>query len=236
MHLAALALAAALKTVPRPLRWPILVGASRLAAMHGRSGTGASKRSREYGETALIRLLGATSKLRLRFDPVLDHEGLENVEAALAKGGGVLAVGIHDGLSFLAVRHFFDVGRDPVVVALSPDLLTLGRHDPPRGVPVSATLLPDTLRHLRAGALVCAMLDRPAAEKGSYTVPTALGDVHISTPLLKLAGDARASILFVRARLDGRRVILQWFVATEPTSLASVKAQFSAFLRKPQEG
>jgi hypothetical protein len=234
LHFAALTLSAALKLVPRRRRWRALVIASVFAGMMPllfrarRSNAIAGRR-----EMALIRLLVATSKLRLRFDPVVQHENLGDVQAVLGRPGGVLVVGVHDGLSFLAVRHFFDVGRDPVVVSLNPGSLALGRDDPPRGVLITPTLLPDTLRHLRAGELVCAMLDRASPEKGTYAVDTPQGEMHVSTPLLKVASAAGASILFVRAKAIGEQVRLRWCAASDPASLEAVKSEFAAFLRRP---
>jgi hypothetical protein len=225
---AARALGHGLRLVPRRCRWPILVAASGVAA-RVISGKGFEFGIDGYREIALWRLMLAASRAGLRFDPVLEHRGPPPEPPA--GGRGLLMVGAHALLNYLAVRYVHDHGVDPVLLSADPSIPLPGTPRTPRGVPVSATLLPAAVRHLRAGDVVCAMIDRPEAGKDSFRVDTAIGPLHLAEPLLKFAAAAKAEILFCSFRVIGGKVVAYWSPAPRAASLEEIKSAFAAFLR-----
>jgi hypothetical protein len=232
-HAAALALTRALALLPRKLRWRALLAASAAVAPLLRSARAGSGELTVdgYREVALWRLMVAAGKAGVTFDPVLRHHAREVIDGALFGGTGALVVAPHSLLAYLDVRYFHDSGRDPVVITSAPDFPIFGTRTRPRVIPVSPATLAESVRHLRAGDLVCAMIDRPAAEKGTIEVATGLGPIHISTPILKFAVGARARIVFSTIRILGGEVHAHWSAPSEPATAESAAADFATFLQ-----
>lgn len=234
LHNAAVAFARTLRGLPRRLRWPALVGASAaIAPIVRRTMTREAPFYVADGphEIALWKLIVAAGEAGLEFDPVLEIEGLHHFEAAFAADRGVLAVGPHASLTYLIVRHMHSGGRDPVVVTASPDHVVAGMRRPPRTIAAGRLLLAESVRHLRAGDLVCAMLDRPDPAEATFTVETCRGPIHVADPLLRCALSARARILFCDARLARGRARAAFAAPARADSLEGVSADFAAFLQ-----
>jgi hypothetical protein len=232
-HTAALALTRALALLPRKLRWPALLAASAAVAPLLRSARAGSGELTVdgYREIALWRLMVAAGEAGVTFDPILRHHGQGAIDAALFGGTGALVVAPHSLLAYLDVRYFHDKGRDPVVITSAPDFPIFGTTTRPRVIPVSPSTLAEAVRHFRAGDVVCAMIDRPAAEKGTIEVATGLGPIHISTPILKFALGAKARIVFSTIRIEGGEVHAHWSSPAEPATEDSAAADFAGFLQ-----
>lgn len=229
-HAAACLLARTLRLVPRRLRWPILVSASAPAMWVLPNGGYGGLTIDGYREIALWKLLMAAQQVGLLFDPVVEHRGSPPLRGT--SGRGMIVVGAHSLLNFLAVRHLHDNGCRPIVVSASPPIPLIGSVVVPRGLVASPTLLPHVVRHLRGGEVICAMIDRPAAEKGTYRVDTAIGPIHVSDPLLKFAVRERAAIHFCSFRVAGGKVRADWAEARVAEGSDTVKAAFADFLQR----
>ena len=227
-HAAALGCARGLGLLPRALRWSALLGLSAATTpLVRRIGVEPGMGIDGYREIALWKLMMAAGERMLPYDPVVEHRDLP----ALPSDRGLLVVGPHSLLNYLAVRHLHDRGRDPVVVSADPSIPIFGTTVAPRSVPVSPTLLADTVRHLRAGDTVCAMIDRPAAAKGTFRVDTALGPIHVAEPMLKFALACDAEILFCTFRIEGGKAVGRWAVAPRDGGIAAVCNAFATFLK-----
>jgi hypothetical protein len=230
-HKAACLFAASLHILPRRLRWRVLLTASAPAARALPRGGYGGLTIDGYREIALWKLLMAAQQVGLRFDPVIDHRG-RPPQPEGPGGRGTIVVGAHSLLNLLAVRHLHEGHCNPVVVSATPPIPLIGSPIVPRALVASPTLLPHIVRHLRGGEVICAMIDRPAAEKGTYRVDTAIGPIHVSDPLLKFAVKERAAIHFCTFRVAHGTVRADWAEAPADADSEAVKIAFGAFLQR----
>jgi hypothetical protein len=227
-HAAALCCTAALRLLPRRLRWHALLLVSAAAApLVRRVGVEPGMGIDGFREIALWKLMMAAGEAGIAYDPVVEQRGLPPLPA----GSGLLVVGPHSLLNYLAVRHLHDRGRDPVVVSAEPSIPIFGTTHPPRSVAVSPTLLADVVRHLRGGDTVCAMIDRAEAAKGTFRVDTALGPIHVAEPMLKFALGCDVEILFCTFRIEAGKAIGTWSAAPREAGIGAVCNAFAAFLK-----
>ena len=232
-HAAALAFGHALRLLPRRLRWPALLKASRLAAplIPRADGGGAPGMGIDsWRDIALWRLMMAAAASGLQYDPRVEQRGLEHFERALASGRGVLLAAPHSLLGYVLLRLLRERERVPVAIASGPDVPIFGTSDPARIIPVSEAVLADAVRTLRRGEALCAMIDRPGPEPNAFELRTLLGPLYISDALLRLAFRERAAILFCTARIEAGRLVVTWSSPSPTAGADSLGSEFASFV------
>jgi hypothetical protein len=232
-HAAALAFGHGLRLLPRRLRWPALMRAARVATPLIRR-AGAQEEPGmgidSWRDIALWRLMMSAAEALLRYDPVVEHRGLCHVDAALNTGRGVLLVAPHSLLGYVSLRLLRDRGRDPVAVVSGPAVPIFGTGEGARIISVSESLLAEGVRTLRAGGILCAMIDRPGPEPNAFEMTTPLGPLYISDAFLRFALREQASILFCTARVEDDDLIVTWGAPPPNVSSDKVGREFAIFV------
>src|SRR5687767_7018159 len=184
-------------------------------------------------EIALHFVLNALTRNGARFDPVVEVEGLAELERACAAGTGVLVLGPHAALTLLMIRLFHDRGLDPVVITPDPGMRVAGTTLPARTVLPSPTFLVKTRGRLRRGELVCAMPDR-AEHHGARTVEfaTVTGRVIVAPALMHVAARCGARVIFTEAHEDGGIVVGSIHSPADASSGDAITEDFIAFVRE----
>jgi hypothetical protein len=232
-HAAALAFGHGLRLLPRRLRWPVLMRASRFAEpliRRADAGRAPGMGIDSWRDIALWRLMKAAARARLRYDPLVEQRGRQHLDSALEKGGGVLLAAPHSLLGYVALRLLRDEGQIPVAIASGPDVPIFGAADPARLIRVSEAVLAAAVRTLRAGQILCAMIDRPGPEPNAIEVRTALGPLYVSDALLRFALRERAAILFCTARIEGGRLVVTWSAPSAGATADTVGTEFAGFV------
>lgn len=227
--------AAAMRLIPRPLRF----GAAVLVA---RAAVPLFRLTKAYQlqllanvdgphEITLHFVLNALTKNGTRFDPVVAVEGYEQVARARAAGRGVLVIGPHAALTLLMVRLFHDDGLEPVVITPDPLMRVGGTTVTARTIQPSHTFLVKTRSRLRRGEVVCAMPDR-AEHHGARTVEfdTANGRVIVAPALLQVAARCGAEVVFAEVHVEGRG-LAGTIQKASPVSAGALTQDFMAFVR-----
>ena len=232
-HAAALAFGHGLRLLPRRLRWPVLLSASRLATpliprADGQAAAGMGIDS--WRDIALWRLMMAAAASGLGYDPIVEQRGREHLESALESGRALLIAAPHSLLGYVIFRILRDRGHTPVAITSGPHVPVFGTTDLARVVPVSETLLAEVVRTFRAGGIVCAMIDRPSPEPNAFGIQTPIGPIYISDALLRFALRERASILFCTARIEDGRLVLTWAAPSHSAGTDGVGSEFAAFV------
>lgn len=181
-------------------------------------------------EIALHLMLHTLTKNGTPFDPIIAVEGYEEFERAHERGTGVLVIGPHAALTLLMIRHFYDLGLDPVVITPDPSMRVGGTLVTARTVQPSPTFLVRTRSSLRRGDLVCAMPDR-AEHHGDRTLEfdTAGGRVIVAPALMHLAARCGAQVVFTEVHVEGDRLAAT-FEAPSPNSAGSGEAITKDFI------
>lgn len=157
-------------------------------------------------ELALYGVMTLMDRQRVPFDPPLLLSGVELLHDDLKHGRGVLLLGLHQSLATLVPRYLHDIGCTPLIVAASPNFPIVGTATSAPALQGSTSLLIRVRSQLRAGGVVCAMLDVGGRE--SIAVETAAGRVAFNHAWMRLAWRCRASIVFVWARLEGKHIVI----------------------------
>lgn len=214
--LAIVAPAALAFLVPYRWRWRFLVIAGAaltpLALAIGRYGPGyASVGLVTHREYTLFYLLARATQLGIAFAPALSHDGLGELDVALADGAPVLIAGVHAPLLYLAGRYLIERGCDMVAFrdeGAMPVIGLPGRAYPGLA-PGESTALLQLARAMTPGRVITALIDH-APGRRAETVAIGPIQVNIAWPLLKLASDRGATILFFHPRLERGRVRIRW--------------------------
>ncbi|HET9982149.1 MAG TPA: hypothetical protein VFQ38_01115 [Longimicrobiales bacterium] len=239
LHLAANALGLSLRIVPRRHRF----GAASLVARALRPLLARTTLYREQlrhrvdslPEIALFRVLDALTRTGTRFDPVMTIDGGEALQAALQSGRGVLVVAPHAMLTTLIVRRLHDMGCAPEVVSADPGMRIDGTRLPARTIQPSPAFLLAVRSRLRAGGVVCAMIDRGEPSEGrTVEFATPGGPVLVADALVRLAVRCGARVVFTTFRLDERGRVVAALASPDAASSGSPEAilgDFAAFVR-----
>jgi len=232
--------AAAMRLAPRRHRFGAAVFVARAVTPLLRL-TDAYRRQELIGydgphEIALHFVLNALTRNGARFDPVVEVEGLAEVERAYADGKGVLVLGPHAALTLLMIRLFYDRGLDPVVITPDPWMRVAGAAVTARTVQPSPTFLVQTRGRLRRGELVCAMPDR-AEHHGARTVEfdTVSGRVIVAPALMHVAARCGARVIFTEAHADGGSVVGAIHAPARASSGDALTRDFIAFVKERAE-
>jgi hypothetical protein len=232
--------AAAMRLVPRPYRFGAAVSVARASAPLLRL-TNAFREQELKGfdgprEIALHFVLNALTRNGARFDPVIEVEGLAELERVCASGAGVLVLGPHAALTLLMIRLFYDRGLNPVVITPDPGMRAAGTTSAVQTVQPSPTFLVKTRDRLRRGELVCAMPDR-AEHHGARTIEfvTVSGRVIVAPALMHVAARCGARVLFTEVHADGGSVVGTIQAPANASSGDAITEDFMAFVRARAE-
>lgn len=232
--------AAAMRLVPRHYRFGAAVFVARAAGPLLRL-TSAYREQELKGfdgprEIALHFVLNALTRNGARFDPVIEVQGLAELERAYAAGAGVLVLGPHAALTLLMIRLFQDRGLNPVVITPDSLMRAAGTTSAVRTVQPSPTFLVKTRDRLRRGELVCAMPDR-AEHHGARTVEfvTASGRVIVAPALMHVAARCGARVIFTEVHADGGSVVGTIHAPANASSGGAITEAFMAFVRARAE-
>ncbi len=113
---------------------------------------------------------------------------------------------MHQSLATLFPRYLHDIGCTPLIVAASTAFPIVGAATSAPALQGSASLLVRVYSQLRAGGVVCAMLDVGGRE--SVSAETAAGDMGLNHAWMRLAWRCQASILFVWAHVERKRIVI----------------------------
>lgn len=184
-------------------------------------------------EIALSWLLEAMTRSGTAFDPLLEVEGADLLDAALVNGRGMLLVSAHAVLSTMVLRCMLDRGRIPAIITSEPFGIP-GTDLAVRAIPPVAGHLFRVRTALRAGEVVGAMVDVESASARAVTVQANGRKVRITPELFRLAARCGAAIVFVLGRLrpDGHIVV----TFGRPATAETAEGEFLHFVRKHLEG
>jgi hypothetical protein len=157
-------------------------------------------------ELSLYGVMTLMDRQRVRFEPRLRLPGVELLHDDIGRGRGVLLLGLHQSLATLFPRYLHDIGCTPLIVAASPSFPIVGTATSAPALQSSASLLVRVRSQLRAGGVVCAMLDVGGRE--SVAVDTRAGQVGLNHAWMRVAWRCRASILFVWAHVEREEIVI----------------------------
>jgi hypothetical protein len=165
------------------------------------------------------------------FDPVVDLRGYDEFVRACRDGGGVLLAAPHTALGLFVLRMLHKDGVPSITITGEPDERIPGTRVTAVTLQPSPTFLVATRNRLRAGMLMCAMLDRAEHRaKRTFEVDTANGPVIVAPALLQVAAQCGARVFFIeihveRARLSGT------IAAASSDSAEGLAREFIDFVR-----
>lgn len=226
--------------IPRRLRFPAAllaanVSAGALAVLQ----TIVRRRRRRFRalqEHCLARLIGELDVRRIEFDPRIVTVGLELLTRTDASGKGVLVATTHAnaGLSRVILRVLHDRGMAYEFLSAAPAFPVCGAACGVRPIAPSGVFLLTIRKHLRANAVVLAMLD--SAEQttaASVAIRSDEGSFWISEPILHVARRTGADVVFMRGSLQRGTIVIEFArggASHGPTELAR---QLGAFALEP---
>ena len=223
----------AMRAVPRGLRFRIALLVSRsVAPLLGRS-AGAQRqmafRMDSPREIALHHALESMTRAGTAFDPLMEVEGAEVLDAAVRHPGGMLIVGTHALLTSLILRRVVDGGRTLTAITGAPFRVPGTRVEISAIVPSPGHLF-RVRTALRAGSAVCAAVDgETLLGPHSMSFHTPAGTVYVTPKLFRIAARCGAPIVFVFGRMSGaKRVIVS---AGAPGSMETAGRDFMEFVR-----
>jgi lauroyl/myristoyl acyltransferase len=157
-------------------------------------------------ELSLYGVMTLMDRQRVPFDPPLRLPGADLLHEDIRRGRGVLVLGLHQSLATLFPRYLHDIGCTPLIVAASADFPIVGSATSAPALQGSVSLLVRARSQLRAGGVVCAMLDVTGRE--NVVAETAGGPIDFNPAWMRLAQRCQASILFVWAHLERKHVVI----------------------------
>jgi lauroyl/myristoyl acyltransferase len=219
-HAALRFLGVAIRTLPRSYRFlaavflaPLLVPIVRTTTMFG-------NRRRSVVETpkeiVLYSILNELARAGTEFEARVHVKGLELIEASIGSGKGVLLISARAMLGHAFVRYLVDQGYSVWLVSPDPRSLFGSKMPVPTLSPGLKYFL-EIREHLRKGEIVIATPDRSRATPArTLSVETPEGTVHFATPLIEVALNAKAVVVFMRTWLKGAVVSVE----LSPSSLS----------------
>lgn len=155
------------------------------------------------GEIVLYSILNALGRAGIEFDPQLHVAGFELLERSVESGKGVLLIGARTMLGHAFVRYLADHAYRLSLVSPDPYAL-FGRTTLVPTISPGLKYFLEVRERLRKGEIVIATPDRgPAPRPRTLTVKTREGTVHFAPPLIEVAMNAKAELLFMRTWLKG---------------------------------
>lgn len=204
----------AMRLVPTRFRFAVAVRLAGVLAVPMRrtrvfDGFVRTLRVNSERDISLHLLLTAMSASGTAFDLPLTVHGEEILHEALASGRGTVIVAPHALLSLLILRYLHDRRHSLTILSNDPEISLAGTGTAAPTVQPSPTVLVALRSRLRAGQIVCAMIDRvESTGKQTVAFDSRVGQLHVSDSLIRLAVRCDAHILFTAARAEARDVRL----------------------------
>jgi hypothetical protein len=236
LHFGGYAFARILRSLPRSLRFGYAVQLARFARpVIGRTDAVSSWTSGRFDgvrDSALHVVLERLTAYGVAFDPTLEIEGESVLRAAVARGSGVLVIAPHAQLSLLVPRYLTEQGLPPLIIAKYPMFPLRGTDRFVETFQPSATYLLKVRGHLRAGGVVCAMIDdADPAGRRTVAVETEAGRLFVSPALLEVAVRTSAEVVFTSVHVTRAWRVVATFEAASPSSARSVAGLTSDYVR-----
>jgi lauroyl/myristoyl acyltransferase len=171
-------------------------------------------------EMALYGVMTLMDRQQVPFDPALRVTGAELLHDELRRGRGLLVLGLHQTLVTLLPRYLHDIGCTPTIVAGTDAFPIFGTGITFPALQSSAGLLIKVRTQLRAGRLVCAMMD--AGGREPTPIDTTTGPKHICHSWMRLAHRCQASILFASVHLEPKQIVVS---LTRPSYASDASAE-----------
>ena len=167
-------------------------------------------------EIVLYSILNALGRAGTEFEPRVHVRGFELIETSIGSGKGVLLISARTMLGHAFVRYLVDHGYS--VSLVSPDPYRLfGRRTPVPTISPGLKYFMEVREHLRKGEIVIATPDRGRARRArTLSVKTREGTVHFATPLIEVAINAKADVIFMRTWLKNDVIAIE----LSPSSLS----------------
>jgi hypothetical protein len=207
-HAALRALGTMMRAVPRTYRFPVAVFLAQLLLPVVRKTSMFRERRKSVVETpleiVLYSILRALEQAGTEFDPGMQVRGFELIEASMKSGKGVLLISARTMLGHAFLRYLADHGYSAWLVAPHPYPL-FGRRTTVRTISPSLKYFLEVREHLKKREIVMATPDRGRARRArTLSIKTSEGTLHFAPPLIEVALNAKADVIFVRTCLkDG---------------------------------
>lgn len=234
-HLGTVWFAAAMRLLPRSLRFPATLRIARLLTpiISRTEACREQQKSRVDGprEIAVHLLLNAMTQRQVTFDPVITITGYEELRRSYAEGKGLLLLQPHAVLTILMYRVLCDDGFQPVAVAADEVMKIAGTPLRAESLQPSPTFLVKVRRRLLAGRFVSAMVDRGDHQEGrTLEFDTESGPIIVAPALMHLAARCGANVAFTEVHVD-EHGLAATFVAPSADAARSGEAITNEFVQ-----
>ncbi|HYO77553.1 MAG TPA: hypothetical protein VE010_13920 [Thermoanaerobaculia bacterium] len=216
--------------IPRRLRYPAAFMAANVSAValaiFQRIARRRPRPFRALQEHCLARVIGELDVRRLEFDPRIVTVGLELITGTESSRKGVLVATTHAnaGLSRVILRVLHDRGMAYEFLSAAPAFPVCGAACGVRPIAPSGMFLLTIRKHLRANAVVLAMLDSAVqTAAASVAIESDEGSFWISEPILHVARRTAADVVFMRGSLQRGTIVIEFArgdASHGPTELA----------------
>jgi hypothetical protein len=211
------------------LRFANAIGSVRetISALRGRPfrlGSG-----REY---TLAYLLGCMDLQRLEFATAIRVIGLDQLRLATARKRGVLVVTTHAnaGLARLILRPLFDSELPAVTVSTGSGFPICGTGLLGETIAPNSAFLLRVRSKLRAGFVVCAMIDAPNAENLTpHHVSVDGGSTWLADPIIRMAVRWQVPVASLKGSLGNSGVVLELEISSSQNEDEVIRA-LSSFI------
>jgi hypothetical protein len=195
-----------MRALPRSYRFPAAVFLAPLLLPVVRMTKMFRKRRKTVVETpveiVLYALLNALGQSGTEFEPRVRTRGFELIETSIGSGKGVLLIAARTMLGHAFIRYLDDHGHRVWLVSPAPYLL-FGRKTSVPTISPGLKYFLEVREHLRKGEIVMATPDRGRARRArTLSLETRNGTLHFATPLIEVAINAKADVIFMRAMLE----------------------------------
>lgn len=236
-HLVAASTLIVARVLPRQLRMPFLVQVSRrIDRWFFKEATWIGDLD-THRERTLHWLLRKATDDGIVFDLAVQHDGIEHLENALARGGGILLIGVHSMLLHLSGRYVHDLSIRSEFVGYDLDAKIYGTRYQPAYLRTDGRILLRIKNLLTQGYAVFVMID-PLVE-GKRTMPFQYGNktILLSGASIDVALAAGASVVFANALIHRSKPVLFWGASATDNELNSrqVLTDYSEFLSQSLE-
>lgn len=183
-------------------------------------------------EQTLFSLLDLMTRYGCRFDPEVEFEGAEILDALMERRRGLLIACPHAMLTILIMRHLLDRGTAAIALVGAPPFQLMGADTLMPAMRAKQSLL-RVRTLLRQGKVVVAMIDRRTQDESRYPrFRTATGEFAIADPLLSVARRLGVPVAFAAYRLTGTTVRARAVPAPEHGDVDELVHAFAGFVRE----
>jgi lauroyl/myristoyl acyltransferase len=184
-------------------------------------------------EIVLYSILRALEQAGTEFDPRMHVRGFELIQTSMKSDKGVLLISGRVMLAHAFLRYLADQGYSAWLVAPHPYPLFGRRTTVPTISPTVKYFL-EVREHLKKREIVMATPDRGRARTRTLSVKTVEGTVHFAPPLIEVALNAKANVIFIRTWLKDGVITIELSPSTlsgEPEANA-IALQYAELVRR----